>query len=657
MRSKSVLLVLLCSVACVFPTLLSAQFQVPTKEELEMTSDPKAPGADAVYLYREVVTDDKMHFLSYYERIKVLTEKGKEMATFRIPYAHGIDTVTDIQARTIHPDGTVIPLSAKPTDLMDFKEKGFQVNTVVFTLPNVDVGSILEYRLKIRSPDDRVSQPDWDIQQPYFVHKAHYSFHPNAGGGVNDGNGGVLTRLMYSSRVTGGNKLDYNSGKDTYSMDLVDVPPIPKEDWMPPINVLKWRVQFYYSNATTGSEFWQNTGKRWAKHAQEFTNPNNGVKQAVATIVSPADTEEQKARKIYDAVQKLDNTVFTRTKSQAERKQERLKNIRNSEDVWKQKSGTDDEIALLFVALGRAAGLKVYPVEVVDRNHAIFDDHMLSISQFDDYLAVVNLSGKDVYVDPGQKMCPFGLLAWKHSLATGFRLTDDGPAPVTTPLNSYKNAVVDRVADLQIGADGSLKGSARYIMSGPDALHWRQLALENDEAEVRKQFNEYIQASLPDGVGAEFDHFLSLDDSSTNLMALVKLSGSIGSATGKHFFVPALFFEVRSSHPFVSEEKRIAPIDVHYAKTENDEVTYHLPSGYILESAPQPAEASWANHAVFKISFETNGDATTVNRTLVYNYALLAPTDYPDLHDFYQKVATADQQQLVLTHSQVAKGN
>ena len=43
-----------------------------------MTAEPKAPGAGAIYLLREQVTDDAMHFESYHARIKVLTEKGKE---------------------------------------------------------------------------------------------------------------------------------------------------------------------------------------------------------------------------------------------------------------------------------------------------------------------------------------------------------------------------------------------------------------------------------------------------------------------------------------------------------------------------------------------------------------------------------------------------
>jgi hypothetical protein len=151
------------------PALLSAQFQEPTSEELKMTADPKAPGASAVYLYREETTDDSLHFHSIYERIKVLSEKGKELATIRIPYEHGADKVTDIKGRTIHADGTVIPLTTKASDLVDVKTKNLQVNTMVFTLPSVEVGSILEYRLQIRYSDEIVSSPSWEIQQPYFA--------------------------------------------------------------------------------------------------------------------------------------------------------------------------------------------------------------------------------------------------------------------------------------------------------------------------------------------------------------------------------------------------------------------------------------------------------------------------------------------------------
>jgi len=41
---------------------------------------------------------------------------------------------------------------------------------------------------------------------------------------------------------------------------------------------------------------------------------------------------------------------------------------------------------------------------------------------------------------------------------------------------------------------------------------------------------------------------------------------------------------------------------------------------------------------------------------MAYNYVLLGESDYADLHGFYQKVATADQQQIVLSHAPAKQG-
>ncbi len=105
----------------------ATQFQQPTDEELKMTSDPKAPGADAVYLDIEEIANDPIHYQSFYARIKVLTEKGKELATTELPYLKGNWKITDIKGRTIHPDGTVIPLTVKPEDLMVAKTGDRQI--------------------------------------------------------------------------------------------------------------------------------------------------------------------------------------------------------------------------------------------------------------------------------------------------------------------------------------------------------------------------------------------------------------------------------------------------------------------------------------------------------------------------------------------------
>jgi hypothetical protein len=640
--------------ALAVPALVRAQFQEPTLDELKMTADSLAPGAPAVYLYREETTDDQQHATTYYCRIKVLSEKGKELATVQTPYWHGVDTVTDIEGRTIHADGKVVPLTAKPSDLMDVKSKTIQVNTVVFTLPDADVGSILEYRLKIRYPEYRVSEPEWDVQLPYFVHKAHFSFHTHIVNGVQGSNGENLDQLMVSWELPDGGKVDQDPKKGMYSLDLTNIPPLPDEDWMPPLNTLKFRVQFYFTRARSAEAFWTDTTRAWATDVEETIKTTNGLKKIAAELVAPGDTDIVKARKIYEALQKLDNTRFSRVKSHAERKKEKLKEIRTLEDVWKQQSGTDDEIALLYVALARAAGLKAWPAKVVDRNRAVFNQRYYSMGQLDDFVAKVTVDGKDIFVDPGQKMCPFEMLSWRHSLASGFQVTDGEAVRVTTPALSYKSTSLFRVADLTIEPTGEVKGIARFVMSGQDALHWRQASLENDQDEVKKEFNESIRGEFPDGVQADFDHFLALDDYNVNLIAFVKMEGTVATATGKHFFLPGLFFESQAKHPFVAQEKRLTPVDVRYAKMEQDEVTYHLPEGYTIESLPQKTDTLWGGHAELKITPQSTANTVQVVRTLVYGFVLLGPKDYPDLHDFYQKVALADQQQIVLSRAVVA---
>jgi hypothetical protein len=90
---------------------------------------------------------------------------------------------------------------------------------------------------------------------------------------------------------------------------------------------------------------------------------------------------------------------------------------------------------------------------------------------------------------------------------------------------------------------------------------------------------------------------------------------------------------------------------------EQDEVTYNLPPGFNVESTPQSATITLPGKAVLKIDATAKTGSVKVVRTFARNFALLPPTDYSALRDFYIKVATADQQQLVLTRATATKGN
>ncbi len=652
-------------VAVFFPILTFAQFQQPTPDELKMTADPQAPGAAAVYLNVEETADDNLHYESFYARIKVLTEKGKELATVEVPYG-GQFKVTDIKARTIHPDGTIVPLEGKPEDLLSKKSGDEKYGRKVFTLPSVEVGSILEYRYDMRYPDDQVSSPHWDIQQHYFIHKAHYSFTPfkaflkgsenvTSHFIVDERTGKVLDTLFWWSNLPKGASV-MSDAQGRFSLDVTDIPPIPDEEFMPPMESVLYKVWFYYKGSYTAEEFWQDEAKRWSKEVDHFAEPSAAIHTAVNGIVAPGDSDLDKAKKLYDAVEALDNTDYSREKSQSEMKQLKIKEAKRAEDTWAQKSGDSENIALLYLAMLRAAGLEAYAIKVKDRGEGAFDPAYMDADQFDDTLVILANGEKEIMLDPGEKMCPFRTVNWRHSEVGGMRQSAKGPAFAVTPRQFYTDNTIVRTGDLTLDEHGAVTGFFDIVMTGQEALRWRQLALENDDAEVKKRFDRELQQIVPDGIDAHVDHFLAMDKPDLNLMAVVKVKGSMGAATSKRLLLPGFFFESRGHTPFVKEEKRLTPVDMQYADRITEQVTYHLPAGVSVEGVPQDGNIAWQGHAVCVVKTKSDPGQLIVARSMARGFAQAKPEEYQDLRGFFSKVASSDQQEIVLRAAAVVKG-
>lgn len=657
LRGPALLLVLASSF------LLHAQFQTPTEEELKMTADPKAPGAAAVYLNIEEVSNDPQHGQSFYARIKVLTEKGKELATVQIPYLKGDKKITDIKGRTIHSDGTVIPLEVKPQDMLVAKSADMQIGKVVFTLPSVEVGSILEYRYELHYADDEFSSPVWEVQRHYFVHAAHYSFTPfqafmprgtpgsDTTRYLQDEHGRTVNSLIWWYKLPPGVGIQ-TSGNGSYNLDVRDVPPIPDEEFMPPVESVLDRVIFYYKSAGNAGDFWISEGKLWSKDVDKFAETSKTIKGAVSVLIAPGDTDLDKAKKLYTAVQELENTDYTRTKSESELKQLKLKQSRHAEDTWKRKSGSSEDIAMLYLAMLRAAGLTAYASKVVDRDRGVYDPSFMDLGQFDTTIVILSTGGKEIALDPGEKMCPFQTVQWGHSMAAGIRQSSQGVSVATTSAQDSNDNATSRVGDVTVDAHGNITGAFDIAMTGQVALLWRQLALEEDEAELKKNFDhDELDAIVPEGVEAHVDHFLSLDDPYANLMAVVKVTGKLGTAQSNRLILPVFFFETRRPQPFVDETQRREPVDMRYPDRVNNEVTYHLPADMKVEGTPQDANLSWPDHSIFVTSVKSGTGQVVVSDALTNAFTLVKPIDYRDLRWFYQRVASAAQAQLVLVNT------
>ncbi len=613
-----------------------------------MTRDPKAPNAAAVYLYLEKTVNDREHLHSTYAVIKVLTAGGKKWANVELPYDHSYASINSIQGRTIEPDGKVVRFRGKPYNKLIVKSGKLKVMAKVFTLPDVKVGCILEYRYILDYGNNTISSPQWYIQRRLFVHKAHYHFVPSKH--YRDytftdaqGHKNLADHLLFSGVLPKGVKV--KSELSGFDLVVKNVPALVKEKDEIPMDSVSERLLFYYSPFQNAQAYWQYEGKKWSQAVDHFAADSPVLEAAVKKIVSPGASQQQKALKIYEAVMKLDNTSFSRQHSAAENRAEGIR-TRNATDIWEARQGTADEITGLFVAMARAAGLTAYEMRVADRDQTLFERDFLDWDQLDDDIAIVTINGKEVYLDPGERFEDFGKLPWFHCLTYGVRQTAQGTEITHTPGESYKWNEADRVANLTLASNGKISGSVRVIYSGDFSLRLRHEALEQGVAKLKQDVQTYWQDLMPAGVHVTVDHFLGLRAADQEMMEILKVSGTLGTRAGKMRIIPGDILEA-GQKPLFTAPKRLIPIDLGPAHLVNDSVTMHLPPNYTVQGVPKNASLQYLPNTAYRSSYKVSGHTYTYARTAVVAISEYPTKDYPQLKKYFQQVSQADKQPLV----------
>ena len=631
-----------------------------------MTAEPAAPNAAAVYLFRDEISDDKLHMHSIYVRMKILREEGKEYADVEIPYeAHGF-TITNVEGRTIHEDGTVIPFTGKPYEKVLVKTATMKRQAKVFSMPDAQVGSILEYRYILRYDDQSLFPPTWYIQQALFLRKGHFRYIPYDGGNlILTGRGQNASSLIWLPILPAGVTVKHNEPPPqgptarvthSYEVDVENIAAEPDEEYLPPIHSLNYRVYFFYSPYSKSDEFWKSEGKYWSKQADKFMDSRDALRSMVAQLTAPGDGEEARLMKIYSGVMAFENTDFTREHSAREDKSEGFRTIKNAQDIIARKRGNSDELTLLFVGLARAAGLKAYVMAVTDRDNNIFLQNLMSMNQLDDSIAIVNIGGKDQFFDPGQRYCPYGQLQWKHTMAGGLRQVDGGTAIAFTPDNPYTGSKTVRIAAMEMSEDGEVKGTIRIGYTGVPALAWRQRALQADQTEVERDMENELKGKLPGGLNVKLNTLANVADPSKQLIASFTVDGPLATVTSKRLFLPVEIFQT-AARPLFTQPKREKPVYFHYAYQEVDQVSIAFPPTMSLESTPVQEQVTMQKLAALQEGAVVQGHTLKLTRDFALGSVIFKPEEYSELRAFYAKVSHKDQEQAILKVADHAAGN
>ena len=286
-------------------------------EDAAMKDCSREPGAPAVILYRAEATDADKRTTTVFKRLKILTAAGRDRSSIEIPFVAGYSEVVEIEARVVPPQGPARLFDGEIFERTDLRRGRLRLAAKTFALPNIEVGSIIDYRYKIvhgrsgrsakrlnalidelTASEDRPEEGGvkdrkspraipawrWTVQEDLFTKHLKLSY-TNMMAGISAllGAGGRLAWASVGMEL-GKPFITFGSA----FMELHNIPSFAAEDSMIPEAVARMSVDLFFIDheIASGAEYWQLEGRDWQKGVEEFIGRPEPLAAVARRIVS-----------------------------------------------------------------------------------------------------------------------------------------------------------------------------------------------------------------------------------------------------------------------------------------------------------------------------------------------------------------------------------
>jgi len=676
-RSKTVLALF---IAFVLVTPLFGQIPWPpiSPEEMALKDCPEQPGASAICLYYEKITDHEQFTTKVFKRLKILTAAGREQANIEIFFYKGTQLVTDIEARVVPPDGRSLTFRGQIFEKTAIRTRAIRVAVKTFALPDVQPGCIIDYRYKIVPDSDGSSSKDdellaelqlskgkpeeggypksfeilsfpavhWDLQGDLFIRKARFEY-------ISCPYIWVLfqrsCRLAWVAHAPANYEPEIKGSRVNF--EIQNVPAFVEEEFMTPEESERMSVDVFYLDLRVRDykEYWERECKTWQKSAQKFIGNPGKLVPEVQTLVGDEESPVERLKKIYERAQSIRNLSYEKGLTRKQRKEQKIKVNKTAADVLERNYGLRSDITRTFVALARAAGFDANVARVSTRDDKLFRIMLLTFyDQLDSELAEVQLGEKTMLFDPATPFCPFGLVHWSRSRAAAVRFSDKPPAFFTTPDYPPLLALTQREVVLRLNSQSHLTGTIKTTYTGHEALVRRLEHIHNDREDIRKSLEEELAGILPLGASVMMKNLDNIDNNNPALVVEydVTIPGLVTLA-GDHMLLPASPLLGAKQYPFRHAQRRY-PVYFPYSFREFNDIVIVIPEGLTVETRPEPKKTQSDFSSYSLVCVQEGPQKLHIQRDLVIQKNYFPVEQYAAIKAFYDMVRTHDEEQFVL---------
>lgn len=503
---------------------------------------------------------------------KVLKEKGKEIAEVQLGYDSTYERIELEYARTITPDNNVVYAGKESIrDVSKYLNFPLYSNakTFIISMPAVDVGSIIEYKVKIYS-SKLVNKNDFSLnyrlREEYPVASAHFKLLiPKAR---------EIKLKFFNEEYAQGIPLvpqvSETALQKIYSWRFEHIAPIIPEEKMPPLAEVNPAVSI------TSFSSWDEVYAWWQEMFQGKTTLTPSVKAAVAELIRDCKTDQEKARKIYEfCVRDIRYVGVEYGESGYE--------PHPASDIFVNRYGDCKDKATLLVAMLREAGLKAYPVLIPTRGMYPVSPDFPTI-QFNHAIAAIELDGKLIFMDGTAMTTSFGDLPLDDQERQVLVFFDDHYMLLTTPvikenviaytMNIVLDAQEDALIQREVGVSGYFAAYQRYYLKYTHPQHIR----DNIQQRMMQisPFTQLIDYQIE-----------NVDDFSKSPVLKYSFSAKKLLNPARHLRMIPYLGDIEIDAGYASKDKRVFPVEFEGLSCYISRVTVTLPLGLHVMYLPQ----------------------------------------------------------------------
>ncbi len=309
--------------------------------------------------------------------------------------------------------------------------------------------------------------------------------------------------------------------------------------------------------------------------------------------------------------------------------------------AYQEKKGNVAEINLMLTAMLRYAGFEANPILVSTRSNGI--SLYPSTSAYNYIISGVELENQVILMDATDKYSIPNILPIRDLNWFGRIIRKNGSsAEIDLMPKSNSKDNVSLIGS--INAQGEVTGKIRDQYFDYNAFLFRERYNV-----VSKE--SYIEKLEKEHQGLEIGEYETQNNTDLSQPLVENYSftstNSVEIIGDKMYFSPFLFF-AKTENPF-KQETREYPVDFVFPSQDKFNISLKIPDGYAIEVLPTAKVVSMPdNLANFKYNIVSNGNQIQLSFTHDTNQAIIGSEHYEGLKEFYKEIVAKQTEKVVL---------